>query len=175
MNKITAAAAALVVGATTAAAASTATAQTTTPSSTGANKPRAEVQVIHYIDKVDSNSNTDIDLGAPGLSVGNQQLFRDRLLRNGRQIGTSVGVAQIVALTATTLTAQVVATATLPAGQLTYQFTFTEILADGPPKVLHAAITGGTGGYRSARGECQARFIASTDDTNVRCTVILED
>jgi hypothetical protein len=175
MNKITAAA--LAVGATTAitaVAASAATAQTT-PNVTGANRPHADVHVIQYIDKVDGNSNTDIDLGAPGFSVGNQQLFRDRLLRNGRQIGTSVGVAQIVALTATTLTAQVVATATLPAGQLTYQFAFTEILADGPPKVLHTAITGGTGSYRNARGECQARFIANTDDTNVRCTVIVED
>lgn len=172
MHKITAAATTLTLGIATAAALTSAQA-TTHPTAADDNRSHQHVQVLHYIDRVNKNSNTDIDLGAPGLSAGNQQVFRDDLLRNGRKIGTSAGVAEVVALTKTTLTAQVVSTAILPAGQLMLQMAFTEILAEGPPKILHSAITGGTGTYRNARGECQGEFIDNTDDAKVTCTIIL--
>jgi hypothetical protein len=176
MHKITTATAALALGVITAAAVSGASAQATTHQAaapTDGSRSHQHLQVLRFIDKVDSNSNTDIDLGVPGPSAGDQQVFRDGLFQNGRRIGTSNGVGEVVTLTATTLTAQVVSTAILPGGNLTSQLAFTEILADGPPKVLHSAITGGTGTYRNARGECQAEFINNTDDTKVTCTIIL--
>jgi hypothetical protein len=139
------------------------------------NQPYAHTQVLRFLDKVAPGSNTDIDLGAPGFSAGNQQVFRDPLYQNGHRVGYAAGVGQVVALTSTTLTAQVVTTATLPTGTLTYQFAFTEILADGPPTVVHLAITGGTGTYRDARGQCLSKFINDNDDAVVTCTIIHGD
>jgi hypothetical protein len=175
MHKITAATAALTLGVVTTAALMGAAAQATTgpAATTDGSRSHQHLQVLRFIDKVDSTSNTDIDLGVPGPSAGDQQVFRDGLFQNGRRIGTSNGVAEVVARTATTLTAQVVSTAMLPGGNLTSQLAFTEILADGPPKVLHSAITGGTGTYRDARGECQGEFINNTDDAKVTCTILL--
>lgn len=142
----------------------------------GQDRPdRQRVQVLHWVDKVVPGFNTDIDLGAPGLSAGNQQVFRDPLLRDGRQIGTSDGVAEVVYVNSTTLVAQVVSTITLAAGQLMTQTAFTEILAQGPPKVLHVAITGGTGAYRGAQGECGGEFLANGDAAAVTCRVFLDD
>ena len=177
MNKITAASTALMLGVVTAVALSGASAQATTRPAAAAvgSLSHERTQVLRFIDRVDSSSNTDIDLGVAGPSAGDQQVFRDGLFQNGRRIGTSVGVAQLVSLTPTSLAAQVVSTATLPAGQLMTQMAFTEILAEGPPKVLRSAITGGTGTYRNARGECKSEFIVDTDDAAVTCTVILAD
>jgi hypothetical protein len=126
---------------------------------------------IHFTDRVDPHADADIDLGAPGFSVGNEEVFRDLLYSHGRLIGRVAGVGQIVALTKTRLTAQVVSTVSLPGGTVTTQFAFTEVLADGPPKTLHLAITGGTGRYRNARGECLSRFIRSDDDQRVTCSL----
>jgi hypothetical protein len=176
MHKIRAAATALTLGVVTAAAVTGASAHAATPpAAAGNSSPSHEhLLVVHYIDKVDSNSNTDIDLGVPGPSAGDQQVFVDGLFQNGHRVGTAAGVAQVVARNAKTLTAQVVSTATLPTGQLMLQMAFTEILANGPP-ALHSAITGGTGAYRNAGGECQAEFINNTDDAKVTCTIILGD
>lgn len=174
MHKITAAATTLTLGAVTIAAVTAASAQAT-PHQAAMNGSRAHdhTQILRFIDKVDSTFSTEIDLGGAGPSAGDQQVFRDRLFQNGHQIGTSIGVAQVVALTATTLSAQVVTTAILPGGQLTAQLAFIESLTAGPPKVLHAAITGGTGAYRNARGECQSETINNTDDSRTTCTIIL--
>jgi len=90
-----------------------ASAQATAPA---AAADPGQVRILRFIDRVDESANTDIDLGATGPSAGDQQVFRDILLRNGRRIGTASGVAQVVARDATTLTAQVVSTQTLPGG-----------------------------------------------------------
>lgn len=164
---------ALVIATAAALVSSTASATTGPPASADESRTRPNVQVLRFIDKVGPNSNTDIDLGVPGFSVGNQQLFSDELVQNGRRIGTSIGVAQIVALTDTTLTAQIVSTAILPAGTLTTQMAFVEILADGPPAVMRSAITGGTGAYSMAQGDCVARSFDDTDDVAVTCTIVL--
>jgi hypothetical protein len=177
MHRITAAATALTLGVVVTTAITVASAEATTHQAAAAPDSRShgQVQVLHFVDKVDSNSNTDIDLGAPGPSAGDQQVFSDGLFQNGRRVGTSTGVSQVVALTSTSLSAQVVSTATLPAGQLTTQMAFTEVLANGPPKVLRSAITGGTGSYRNGRGECRGEFIINTDDVEVTCRIILSD
>jgi hypothetical protein len=173
MHKILTAALMLTLAAASASAVSQAAAKPIPRAAANADREQSapELRLLHYIEKVDPNGNTDIDLGAPGLSAGNQQVFRDRLYQHGRLIGYAAGVAQVVALTPTTLTAQVVSTATVPGGTLTTQFAFTETLADGPPAVLHIAITGGTGAYRYARGQCQSKFLNDADDASVTCTL----
>ncbi len=118
-------------------------------------------------------SNTEIDLGQPGFSAGDQQLFTSDVIRDGHRAGTAAGVAQIVATTAKTLTGQVTTTMVLPEGTLTAQLAFTEILADGPPPALYAAVTGGTGIYRDARGQCVSRAIAGGNESRLTCQLTL--
>jgi len=130
------------------------------------------VQTLVLTDRIDRHANTDIDLGAPGLSAGDQQVFRDKLFQNGKRVGTSTGVAELVAVDAATITAQVVVTVTIPTGTLALQIAFVEVLADGPPPVLHGAITGGTGNYRDARGECFSRSNPGSDDSTITCRII---
>jgi len=60
----------------------------------------------------------------------------------------------------------------LTGGTLTLQTAFTEVLAQGPP-AFRWAITGGTGAYRGARGECRSTFVNDHDDAAVTCTILL--
>jgi hypothetical protein len=177
MKKITATTTALMLGFVTAATITGASAQAMTrPAAAAAGgQSHQHTAVLSFVDRVDSTSNTDIDLGVPGLSAGDQQVFRDGLFQNGRRVGTAIGISEVVALTPTTLDAQIVSTAKLPAGQLMTQMAFSEILADGPPKVLHSGVTGGTGAYRNARGECVSEFIVNTEDATLTCTLIFAD
>ncbi len=130
------------------------------------------VHTVRFVDRVDAAANTDIDLGTPGLSAGDQQVFLDRLFQHGHQVGTAAGAAEIVAVSATTLHAQVTVTVDLPDGTLTTQGIFTEVLADGPPPTHQMAITGGTSTYRGASGECTATSINGTDNSAITCTFI---
>jgi hypothetical protein len=167
MRKSTTAVIALPIAFAVATAAATPTAQAS------GERPHEHAQTLRFDDR--ATANTDIDLGKPGPSAGDQQVFHGILYRDGRQVGTSAGVAEVVALTATTLTAQVLVTATIPGGTLTLQFAFTENLAAGPPSTLHQAITGGTGQYRSVRGECQTTSINNSDDSTITCTLTAGD
>jgi len=128
------------------------------------------VQTVRYVHKV--GLDTDIDLGAPGESVGDQTVFRDPLLQNGQQIGTAVGVGQTIALTATDVTQLYVTTQILRDGQLAVQIPLTVDFAVGLPDTVTGAITGGTGKYRDARGQCVIEFVGGNGDRNVTCTII---
>ena len=129
------------------------------------------VETLRFTDKVNAARNIDIDAGEPGFSVGNQQVFMDDLYQDGKWVGTSSGVSEIVALDPTHLSGQATVTVTLPEGTLTGQLAFTEVLADGPPDGIVLAITGGTGKYRGASGECISHQMPGTDDTTVTCTI----
>jgi len=113
-----------------------------------------------------NSNNTDIDLGPPGFSVGNMQVFTNDAVRNGKKIGYEAGECQIVLLTDTRLAAHCVVTLVLADGELTAQGVFQENLAEGP-KGVRWAITGGTGRYRGAAGEAVGEFVPNTDDVNV--------
>ena len=87
-----------------------------------------------------------LDLGQPGPSQGDQIVSNDRLLNaSGHEVGHD-GIA-------CTMTDPSVPEAAcqgsfiLPGGQITMQFLNT------PPSTKIGAITGGTGRYRTARGE----------------------
>ena len=120
---------------------------------------------IHFIARtIDS---AQLDLGARGLSVGDQAVFTDELLQDGRRLGEGHGVCTVTRVTGTapsrTVTNECLITGILPRGQTTIQgaFAFTEHRMAPPHKL---AVTGGTGAYRTARGEVGVRQISGTEN-----------
>ena len=102
----------------------------------------------------------DIDLGAPGPSVGDRFVFSDDVFRGGHKVGVDGGECVVVRLAPdplppgqepTSATLNCVATVELPEGQVTLQGLVTFSEASGPSFTI--AITGGTGAYRTAHGE----------------------
>lgn len=128
---------------------------------------------LRFLDKVNPDASTDIDLGAPGLSAGDEQVFLDSLFQGGKKVGTIAGVGKIVSSSSTTINGLVVATVNLGTGHLTLQSSFHEVLANGPAKTLVTAITGGSGSYRGASGQCASTSVNNSDDSNVVCRVTL--
>jgi hypothetical protein len=128
---------------------------------------------IHFIARtVDS---AQLDLGTPGLSLGDQAVFTDELFQDGRRLGEGHGVCTITRITGTapsrTLTNECLITGMLPRGQITIQgaFTFPEGGIAAPHKL---AVTGGTDAYRTARGEVRVRQTSSTEnEVTIRLTL----
>jgi hypothetical protein len=127
----------------------------------GAQKRGKKVQIINLTTQTDQEA--DLDLGAPGPSVG------ENVFRGDRQVGTDGGECVVVRLQPnpvpagqepTSATVNCVATIQLPKGQVTVQglVTFSEQSGDR----FTIAITGGTGAYRTAHGE--ATVIESEDE-----------
>jgi Dirigent-like protein len=94
---------------------------------------------------------TNIDLGKPGFSAGDQDLFHTSLTRNGRQVGRLTGSCTTVSVTAsnddqlcefdlTFGTSQIATSGAVRAGQ-------------AGPGTFRLPIVGGTGRYRHARGQ----------------------
>ncbi len=104
---------------------------------------------------------TDLDLGDEGLSQGDRFVFSDEVFFEDEKVGVDGGECVIVLFTPgpdpdaepEALTAQCVATVSLPDGQITAQglVDFTETGA------FTIAITGGTGKYRTAHGEVEVQ------------------
>ena len=103
-----------------------------------------KVQVVKLTTRVVQQA--FLDLGQPGFSQGDQQVFSEDLLQAGRRIGDDGGVITFTWTHGNDFRAQVTVTAHLPAGQLTLQ----ELTGQNTTSTL--AITGGTGAYRRASG-----------------------
>jgi hypothetical protein len=86
-----------------------------------------------------------LDLGAKGLSKGDEIISHDFLLRRGRRVGHDGLACTITDPRTPEATCQV--TFQLPGGTIAGQF-----LNSPPPKKL-GAITGGTGAFRRAQGQ----------------------
>jgi len=87
-----------------------------------------------------------IDLGDKGPSVGDERIFADSLLdAKRRKVGHDAGVCTFTTLTPPEAACQI--TFFLPHGEIATQF------LNAPPPRKVAAIVGGTGAYRGARGE----------------------
>jgi hypothetical protein len=98
---------------------------------------------------------TFVDVGDKGESVGDQFIFSDKLLKDGKQVGHDAVVCTIVSLKPGE--AQCVGTFWFSGGQITAQVLVS--FAEGPPAV---PITGGSGKYRGAEGEINIRDVSET-------------
>jgi hypothetical protein len=94
---------------------------------------------------------TKIDLGDPGDSVGDQQLFTMDVFQGTKRVGESHVVCTKVRVDATGSIAQCDNVTSLPAGQLTASGLVTSAQEETSPFVQ--AITGGTGLYKQAHGQ----------------------
>jgi hypothetical protein len=110
--------------------------------------------------------NTDLDLGAPGPSAGDANVFVDDVQRDGRTVGTSAGSCTIATISDSRLVGACTATVTLPEGSLTVQGAFDEDPQVGPTDFVWA-VTGGTGRYATARGDVSGTFRPGTDITDL--------
>ena len=106
--------------------------------------------------------NTDLDLGTPGPSAGDTQVFLDDVQRDGETVGTSAGSCTPVVFTETRLVGSCAATFTLPEGTITTQGAFDEDPSVGPSEFVWA-VTGGTGRYAGAGGEVTGTFRPDSD------------
>lgn len=87
-----------------------------------------------------------IDLGEPGLSVGDSIVISDDLFQDGEKVGVHGGTCTVVRVGAVLL--HCVVTFMLPDGHITAQGLVTPELAEE-----QVAVTGGTGTYTTAQGE----------------------
>jgi hypothetical protein len=122
-------------------------------------------------------SNDNIDLGASGFSLGDEQVFSDDLYAEGERTasGTDGGVCTVVRIDRSAKTpsgtAQCVVTLSLPDGQITVQGLVT-FSGDQLPAAFDLAITGGTGAYSDASGTVTVEEIS---DTKANLTLHLTD
>jgi hypothetical protein len=141
MSRTRAIAAAVAVGAVVAGAASA--------SAVGEAPTAKRTEVINLV--ISGDSETLVDLGPKGFSAGDQEIVAVTVLRDGRKVGRGSSVCQFVEVTAKSALDVCSVVLSLPAGQLTAD----GLVASSPagPGPFTLAITGGTGGYRTARGE----------------------
>jgi hypothetical protein len=115
------------------------------------------------------DTDVDLDLGPAGLSLGDEQIFHATLQQRGRDVGDVYGVGTVVQATDTGLASQVVSTAIFPDGTFTLQLLFQINFQNGPPATRRGAITGGTGSYRGATGQCVSTVIPNTENNSITC------
>jgi hypothetical protein len=104
---------------------------------------------------------SQIDLGAPGPSLGDEIVFSGPLLRGGNQVGHQGAVCTTVGLQRHE--AQCIATYSFGGGQITAQALV--ILGSAAP--YDVAITGGTGNYEGAEGEIHVRPATPTNPNGI--------
>ena len=89
-----------------------------------------------------------IDLPPAGLSVGDVSMFHDQLLDDdGHQVGVDAGTCPVTQLIPTGVEVMCSLAVSLTDGQITLQ----GLATNAPDKPL--AVTGGTGRYRTTRGD----------------------
>ena len=125
------------------------------------------IRVLAVFTEFDPN----IDVGAPGFSLGDMVVFSGNLLRNGEQVGR-VGV--VCTFVSTRNTARVEAmcptTSILPGGQITTQGTIVNRSLN-----FTLPITGGSGRYLGASGQVVSRDVSTPTQPQVELTFQLQD
>jgi hypothetical protein len=155
---------ALVVGAVSPAVGSSS--QGSASTSSGHADTQQTIRVIAVFTEFDAN----IDVGAPGFSLGDEVVFSGNLLRNGEQVGR-VGVVCTFVSTANAdrVEAQCPTTSILPGGQITTQGTIVNRSLN-----FTLPITGGSGRYQGAGGQVVSRDISTPTQPQVELTFQLE-
>jgi hypothetical protein len=111
---------------------------------------------------------TTLDLGAAGLSQGDQSILTRELFLDGSKVGTSHLVSTVTLVAGADTQSQTLATFSLPDGQLTAQGLVTAYQTAN----RLAAITGGTGAYRQAGGQVT---VTRTGPTTADITLFIRD
>jgi hypothetical protein len=113
----------------------------------------------------------NIDVGAPGFSLGDEVVFSGNLLRHGQQVGR-IGVVCTFVSTANAdrVEAQCPTTSILPDGQITTQGTIVNRSLN-----FTLPITGGSGRYQGAEGQVVSRDASTPTQPQVELTFQLED
>jgi hypothetical protein len=124
------------------------------------------IRVIALFTEFDAN----IDVGAPGFSLGDEVVFSGNLLRHGQQVGR-VGVVCTFVSTANAdrVEAQCPTTSILPGGQITTQGTIVNRSLN-----FTLPITGGSGQFQGAGGQVVSRDISTPTQPQVELTFHLE-
>ena len=118
-----------------------------------------------------NHPDTDVDLDLGPTRLARRRAGRPRhLQQKGKDIGDVYGVGTVVQASDSGLSSQVVSTATFSDGTFNMQLMFQMNFADGPPTTRRGAITGGTGSYRCATGQCVSTVIAGSDNNTITCT-----
>jgi hypothetical protein len=113
----------------------------------------------------------NIDLGTPGLSLGDEVVFSGNLLQHGRKVGRVGLVCTFVSTrNAKRVEAQCPGTATLPGGQITVQGVIVNRSLN-----FTLPITGGSGRYDEAQGQLVGRDVSTPTQPQVELTFHLED
>ena len=113
----------------------------------------------------------NIDVGAPGFSLGDEVVFSGNLLRNGEQVGR-IGVVCTFVSTANAarVEAQCPTTSILPGGQITTQGTIINRSLN-----FTLPITGGSGRYLGASGQVVSHDVSTPTQPQVELTFHLQD
>ena len=118
-------------------------------------KSNANGKTIRLLEASKTIQPTFVDTGAPGLSPGDLVVVRDGVLReNGSPAGTFNQVCTLVKAAGNPFTSEYECSGSLALedGTITMQGPFVPAKAE-----QSAALTGGTGEYRTARGEVVVR------------------
>jgi hypothetical protein len=124
------------------------------------------IRVLAVFTEFDAN----IDLGAPGFSLGDEVVFSGNLLRDSEQVGR-VGVVCTFVSTANAdrVEAQCPTTSILPGGQITTQGTIVNRSLN-----FTLPITGGSGRYEGVGGQLVSRDVSTPTQPQVKLTFHLE-
>jgi Allene oxide cyclase barrel like domain len=134
--------------------------------SSGHSDKQQTIRVLAVFTEFDPN----IDVGAPGFSLGDEVVFSGNLLRNGQQVGR-VGVVCTFASTANAarVEAQCPTTSILPGGQITTQGTIVNRSLN-----FTLPITGGSGRFQGAGGQVVSRDVSTPTQPQVELTYYLQ-
>jgi hypothetical protein len=124
------------------------------------------IRVLAVFTEFDPN----IDVGAPGFSLGDEVVFSGNLLQNGQQVGRVGVVCTFVSVAnAARVEAQCPTTSILPGGQITTQGTIVNRSLN-----FTLPITGGSGRYLGASGQVVSRDVSTPTQPQVELTFQLE-
>ena len=123
-------------------------------------------QTLHLTTVKVSDQSTELDLGAPGASTGDTEIFVDEVQRRGKAVGSAAGSCTVALVSETRLVGLCTTTILLPEGTLTTQGAFDENPQQGP-QGYRWAVTGGTGRYTGTTGEAIGTFRPDSDIIDV--------
>lgn len=142
----------------------------------GAGDRHKKVRILYLTTTADQSA--DLDLGAEGFSIGDPFVFSDTVFQGSKEVGMLGGQCTAVRILPeplpaeqepTSVTVNCVVSVELPRGQLTAQ----GLVTFDDDNTFSLAITGGTGAYRTARGQADVTETSEDGDTSIRVNLIL--